>query len=50
MSKIIKLIVIKRINYLIETYNLLSITHMKIKKTMSIEHVLHYIIEKIQMT
>ena len=50
MSKIMKFIVIKRINYLIETYNLLSITHMKVKKTMSIEHALHYIIEKVQTT
>ena len=50
MSKIMKFIVVKRINYLIETYNLLSITHMKVKKTMSIEHALHYIIEKVQTT
>ena len=45
-----KFIVIKNINYLIETYNLLSITHMKVKKTMFIEHTLYYIIKKIQTT
>ena len=50
MSKIMKFIVIKRINYSIETYNLLSITHIRIKKTMSIEHALHYIVERIQTT
>ena len=50
MNKIMKLIVVKRINYLIETYNLLSITHMRAKKTISIEHALHYIIERVQTT
>ena len=47
ISKIMKFILIKRINYLTKTYNLLSRTHFETRKSTFTKHVLHYMIKRI---
>ena len=38
----------RRISYLAETYNLLPVTHMRARKSVSTEHALHYMVERVQ--
>ena len=47
INKIMKFILIKRINYLTKTYDLLSRTYFEIKKNTFTKHVLHYMIKRI---
>ena len=47
ISKIMKYILTKRISYLAKTYQLLSRTHMRVRKIVFTEHALHYMIERI---
>ena len=46
INKFMKYILIKRINYLTKTYNLLSITHMSARKAISKKHALHYVLKR----
>ena len=46
INKLMKYILIKRINYLTKTYKLLSITHMSARKTISTKHALHYVLKR----
>ena len=50
ISKIMKFILIRRINYLAKMYNLLSRTHFDAKKNTFTKHALHYMMKHIHST
>ena len=50
ISKIMKFILIRRINFLAKNYNLLSRTHFDVRKEVFTKHALHYMIERIHST
>ena len=47
IDKIMKLIIVRRIAYLAEIHELLSITHMGARKAMFTEHALHYVVKRV---
>ena len=50
INKIMKFILIKRINYLAKMYNLLSRTHFNVRKNTFTKHALHYMMKRIHST
>ena len=50
INKIMKFILIRRINYLTKTYNLSSRTHFETRKSTFTEHALHYMMKRIHST
>ena len=50
ISKLMKFILVRRINFLTKKHDLLSRTHFEVKKVVSIEHALHYMMKRIHST
>jgi len=47
LSKLFEFMLIKRISYLTKTHKLLSRTHIKVRRIVSIKHALHYLVKRI---
>ena len=50
INKLIKFILVRRINFLTKKHDLLSRTHFEVKKIVFIEHALHYMMKRIHST
>ena len=50
ISKLMKFILVKRINFLTKKHDLLSRTHFEVRKVVSTKHALHYMMKRIHST